>query len=133
MSLRIGSVESSVVRITSISAFPRRSLDHALSAAPLFPLRVYGILVLALESSSDLSLASSGPLAGAAFFFIWRLKHSNTYDQARARASRAWPKEMSQSGRWEECLLVIKHFVRALELARTGAYAQALEEGNVEV
>jgi hypothetical protein len=93
-----------------------------------------GYAVESFEALSLRSLSASSPLVKltpAAFCFS--CQHWKTYDQARARASRAWPKEMSQSGRWEECLLVIKHFVRALELARTGAYAQALEEGNVEV
>src|SRR5829696_6415109 len=84
----------SVTGRVGVRVMPRRSL----SAAPLFPLRVYGILVLALESCSDLSLASSGPLAGAAFIFVWRLKHSNTYDQARARTSRACSEVRPASG-----------------------------------
>src|SRR5829696_7792962 len=44
------------------------------------------------------SFASSRPLAGAAFFFVWRLKHSNTYDQARARTSRACSEARPASG-----------------------------------
>src|SRR5215207_4536517 len=39
MSLRIGSVGSLVVRITSICPFPRRSLDHALGLDLAHPLR----------------------------------------------------------------------------------------------
>src|SRR5215213_10211538 len=44
------------------------------------------------------SFASSRPLAGAAFIFVWRLKHSNTYDQARARTSRACSEVRPASG-----------------------------------
>jgi hypothetical protein len=40
---------------------------------------------------------------------------------------------MPQSGRWEERLLLIKHFFWALQLARAGANTQALEEGNIEL
>jgi phosphotransferase system glucose/maltose/N-acetylglucosamine-specific IIC component len=85
MSLRIGSVGSSVVRITNISAFPRRSLDHALAVGPF---------IKGLIATSFVCFGVSLMLAAFVMVYFSREINMMTQEQRRRQAEDPSDKEL---------------------------------------